>query len=59
MRGGDHILQLNKSAATVKFIFWFKNVVGDLFSRPVRLVVVVDGFVVELVLKILFFKTKN
>lgn len=45
MRGGDHILQLNKSAAIVKFIFWFKNVVGDLFSRPVRLVAVVDGFV--------------
>lgn len=65
MGGGDHICKLNKSASTVKFIFWFKNVVEDLLSRPGRLVVAVDGLisVVELVLKILiskgfFFKTE-
>lgn len=45
MGGGDCIFKLNKSAATVKFILWLKNVVGDLFSRPVRLVVAVDGLV--------------
>lgn len=43
--GADHIFKLNKSAATVEFILWLKNTVGDLFSRPVRLAVAVDGFV--------------